>query len=75
MQTEIENVIRAYKKEIMQEEKLLMSFLKALAVNSAVRHRTKRDLALAVLESRDDQPTRVSGVRANQTSAVQPATQ
>lgn len=50
MQTEIENVLRAYKKEAGQEEKMLMAFLSALAVRSAVRRKTTIEMAQGVYE-------------------------
>ena len=48
MQAEIENVIRAYKREVGSEEKLLIAFQSALAVSSAARKRMTSDMARAV---------------------------
>lgn len=62
MQTEIENVIRAYKQEVGKEEKLLLAFLTALAVSSAARKKMTVEMAQAVAENQSS------------TSATQPAT-
>lgn len=52
MQTEIENVVLAFNKELKKERDLLFSFLKSLAVRSCARHNLANEIAEAVVKSR-----------------------
>ena len=63
MQAEIENVIRAYKKEVGSEEKLLIAFLSALAVSSAARKRMTSDMARAVFDGENTKQERTPNYR------------
>lgn len=50
MQSEIENLVLAYKKEVKREEKLLLAFLSALAVRSASRKKMTDEMAQGVYD-------------------------
>ena len=52
MQAEIENVVRAFKKEARKEQDLLFSVLKSLTVRSRARQQLANEIAGAVVKCR-----------------------